>query len=126
MPNAEGRRIDFQITASPELTLPLHEDAALEALGALIENAARHARTTVRIAGGKDADHLTWLAIEDDGPGVPPDLRKLVLNRGRRLDERPEQHGLGLAIARDHVEASGGALRLGASELGGLRAGLWW
>jgi signal transduction histidine kinase len=64
------------------------------------------------------------LAIEDDGPGLTPEQREQVGERGERLDETVPGSGLGLAIVRDIAKLYGGALDLGASELGGLSAQL--
>lgn len=117
----EGATLRFETDLAPDLRLPLPEEAALEALGALIENAARHAQSRVRIEGGE-----TWLTLDDDGPGIPPALRAAALDRGVRLDEQGTRHGLGLAIAGDFVTASGGTLTLEDSPLGGLRVRLAW
>lgn len=107
------------------LSLPMDEDAALETLGALIENAARHARTTVSVIGAAD-EATTTLQIVDDGPGIPAALRDAALSRGVRLDEGGPRHGLGLSIARDFVEASGGTLALVETDGGGLMVELHW
>jgi two-component system osmolarity sensor histidine kinase EnvZ len=64
--------------------------------------------------------------VDDDGPGVPPDLRDEVFKPFVRLDEARNQDeggsGLGLAIARDIARSHGGNVTLGDSPLGGLRA----
>ena len=46
--------------------------------------------------------------------------------RGGRLDEAGPGHGLGLAIARDLVAATGGEFELDRAALGGLRVALSW
>lgn len=69
---------------------------------------------------------MVWLAIDDDGPGIPAHLRATVLDRGVRLDQRSAQHGLGLAIATDYVSTSGGTLELAEAPGGGLRVRLSW
>ena len=68
-----------------------------------------------------------WLAIvvDDDGPGLAPELREAVLQRGVRADEAAPGSGLGLAIVRDLVELYRGRITLEAAPLGGLRARLW-
>ena len=64
--------------------------------------------------------------VDDDGPGIPPDVRENVFRPFVRLDEARNQDeggtGLGLAIARDIARSHGGEIILGASPLGGLRA----
>lgn len=117
----DGARLAMRWTGPEGLRLPLSEAAALEAFGAVLENAARHAVSAVLVEGG-----ATWLAVEDDGPGIPAELRGTVLGRGVRLDERGARHGLGLSIARDFVEAAGGALTLSEAAAGGLRVEMRW
>lgn len=121
----EGQERVFLNQIPADLYLPMHEEVALEVIGALIENAARFASATVRVSGGAESGG-SWLRIEDDGPGVPEAMRAVLLDRGRRLDQRPGGQGLGLSIARDHVEASGGSITLGVSALGGLDVDLKW
>jgi len=96
-----------------------------EILGNLAENAAKWARSRVRLEGRRDeaAAGTVVLAVEDDGPGIPEDEADRALARGERLDATKPGSGLGLAIVADMLEALGASLRLGRSEsLGGLRA----
>ena len=68
------------------------------------------------------------IAVEDDGPGIPPDRREEALRPFVRLDPARNQDqgqgtGLGLAIADEIVRGHGGTLRLTQGQrLGGLRA----
>lgn len=121
----DGARLDLVSTVDPDLSLPLGEAEALEALGALLENAARHAAARVRVTGGMDGQDRV-LTVGDDGPGVPEADRAAILRRGGRLDETGAGHGLGLSIAREFVEGSGGTLDLGVSPEGGLEVILRW
>jgi len=57
---------------------------------------------------------------ETDGPGLPPERRAEVVQRGARLDESAPGSGLGLSIVDELARAYGGALTLGDSPLGGL------
>jgi signal transduction histidine kinase len=121
-----GEMIAFDVAVADALTVPVaHEDLA-EMLGALIENATRHARRLVRVAGHVDASGKTVLTVEDDGPGIQDIDAATALMRGCRLDEAGTGHGLGLAIVRDLVEATEGEIALGTAALGGLCVSLRW
>ncbi|HEY5216745.1 MAG TPA: ATP-binding protein [Pseudolabrys sp.] len=93
-------------------------------LANLVSNAARFA-SSIAITGHRDHRWLT-VTIDDDGPGIPPDLREEVFKPFLRLDDARNQDeggtGLGLAIARDIARSHGGDITLGDSPLGGLRA----
>ena len=69
------------------------------------------------------SDHLA-IVFEDDGPGLGPDERSAVLERGVRLDEAAPGSGLGLAIVTDLVARYGGDIELQRSSHGGLRVGV--
>jgi signal transduction histidine kinase len=70
-------------------------------------------------------DRSMWeLAVEDDGPGLAPEDRERVLERGGRLDESVPGSGLGLSIVEDIAKLYGGTFDLGSAAMGGLRARL--
>jgi len=93
-------------------------------LANLVSNAAHHA-PSIAITGHRDHRYLT-VTVDDDGPGIPADLREEVFKPFLRLDDARNQDeggtGLGLAIARDIARSHGGDITLGESPLGGLRA----
>jgi signal transduction histidine kinase len=120
-----GERLVFDVDLAPDLNAPVAADTLMEMLGALTENAARHARRQVRIAG-RIEDGATHLSVEDDGPGLDAEEIEAVMARGRRLDEAGAGHGLGLAIVGDLAEATGGTVTLARSALGGLEVRLAW
>jgi signal transduction histidine kinase len=90
----------------------------------LVDNAARHAKTTVRL-GVTQAAGGTVLTVEDDGAGIPAADRDRIFERFVRLDEARARDaggsGLGLAIAREIVRAHGGDVRVDAAGSGGAR-----
>ncbi len=94
-----------------------------EMLGNLIDNACKWANHKVCITAQCTADHLV-IFVEDDGTGIPEELRDYVLKRGRRLDEEIPGSGLGLDIVKDLAELYRGSLELDHSPLGGLLAHL--
>ena len=94
-----------------------------EMLGNLLDNACKWARDAVEIRGRQDGERLV-LEVGDDGPGLPPEQRLAVLERGRRLDERVPGSGLGLSIVADLAELYGGRIELGEAAASGLAARL--
>lgn len=95
-----------------------------ELVGNLLDNAARHATTTVSVRVATQAGDARWIdvTVADDGPGIPAAERARVTQPGVRLDERGEGHGFGLAIVRELAELHGGRLVLGERNGGGLSA----
>lgn len=120
-----GSALVYDIDLAADLQVPIAADDLMEVLGALMENATRFARRQVRVAGHADGQVLE-LSVEDDGPGLNISTEE-ALSRGGRLDETGSgNHGLGLSIARDIIEATQGQLTLGTSTLGGLQVTLRW
>ena len=101
--------------------LPWDREDMLELLGNLLDNACKYARSEVLLSIEPTPEGYL-IRVEDDGPGIPEDQREAVLERGTRLDERAEGHGLGLGIVRDILAAWNGRLTLRQSALGGLQA----
>ncbi|MEV0145797.1 HAMP domain-containing sensor histidine kinase [Nonomuraea sp. NPDC050733] len=87
----------------------------------LLDNAERHAESTVTVAVRKADGHAT-LEVLDDGGGIAPDQRELVFQRFTRLDASRNRDaggtGLGLSIARDIAHAHRGTLTLEDSDAG--------
>ena len=91
----------------------------LELLGNLLDNAFKWAasRVVCRIEGAERIGIL----VEDDGKGLKDDDIDHLTERGTRLDEAAEGHGLGLAIVGDIVKLYDGSITFKRSrELGGL------
>jgi two-component system osmolarity sensor histidine kinase EnvZ len=104
----------------------LRRQSMRRAVENLISNAVRYG-TRARVAVTLTEKSLR-IRVEDDGPGIGPDLRGEAVRPFTRLDSSRNQNlgsgvGLGLAIVVDVARAHGGTLRLSESpELGGLRA----
>ncbi len=111
----------------PDDLPPVLADAVLfdVALGNVLDNADRFAPagSSVRLRAAPDGEDVV-IAIDDAGPGVPPDALPHLFDRFFRVPAsgEPARHGLGigLAIARGFVDAMGGSIAAEASELGGL------
>jgi len=107
----------------PGLVLPWDREDLLELLGNLLDNACKWADSEVRLSIEEQPGRYL-LVVDDDGPGIPVSEREQVLERGTRLDEQIDGHGLGLGIVRDIVEVWSGHMTLQDSPLGGLRVNI--
>lgn len=99
------------------------EGDLMEILGNLADNACKWARTQVaiRIRTIPTVHKTAWiLEVEDDGPGIAPTQRQVILDRGERADATIAGHGIGLAVVKNIVEeVYQGQLEIAESSLGG-------
>jgi two-component system, OmpR family, osmolarity sensor histidine kinase EnvZ len=116
------RGFESSIRGEPEIQV--RPNAFSRLISNLVSNSFRYA-TNVSVT----ADHREgWLTItiDDDGPGIPKEMRDEVFKPFFRLDEARNQDaggtGLGLAIALDIARSHGGDISLDESPKGGLRA----
>jgi two-component system sensor histidine kinase PhoQ len=122
---AKGAVCEFDI--DPDARFHGEPGDLQELLGNLLENAFKWARSRVllTVRNGENAPNRRpglVVAVDDDGPGIPPEKVAMVLQRGVRGDERVQGHGIGLAIVQDIVRSYRGELDVGPSkELGGSR-----
>ena len=112
---------DFPDTPAQFYARPM---ALARAFSNIIENAARYAKTKIKITEQDDVDTIT-VTIEDDGIGIPDDRKRDALRPFVRLDDARGTHtggtGLGLSIAQTAIENHGGQIFLEDSDMGGLR-----
>jgi signal transduction histidine kinase len=107
----EGQKLNWTTDIPDDLRARIDGDDLAEALGNLIENAARHAKRNISISAAVE-DGSVAIAIADDGQGIAEESWPNVMERGGRLDTRTEGAGLGLAIATDILDAWKGSLSL--------------
>ncbi len=112
------------VSVMGDMTVTVRPLAFQRLVNNLVANAARHG-TRVTITATRMPRWLT-ITVEDDGPGIPADLREEVFKPFVRLDAARNVDdggtGLGLAIARDVARSHGGEIELSDSPLGGLKA----
>jgi len=92
-------------------------DNVTEAVHVLLTNATRYAAGApvyVRTALWRG---LVSIAVTDSGPGVPPDMRPVLFERGARETGSPGL-GVGLYLAKNAVQADGGSLWLSDAQPG--------
>jgi len=108
----------------PEVLLTCRPDGLRRALRNLVDNALRYGETAEVRA--ELAPEQVYILVEDEGPGIPPEMLERVFEPFLRLEESRSREtgglGLGLAIARTIARAHGGELRLENRPQGGLRA----
>lgn len=114
------RDLAIDVQVDPALSVRVRRADVDEMLGNLLDNACRWARSRVLVAASQEEGRVT-VTVDDDGPGIAPEMWSRVLQRGVRADESGPGSGLGLAIVRDLAELYEGAIALGRSPLGGLR-----
>ena len=103
----------------PDQTVLADGDRLDQLVSNLFRNAIEHAGDDVAVRVDIERrDDGVALAVNDDGPGVPPEERSNVTERGVSLGGGT---GLGLAIVGDIAEAHGWTLSVDASDLGGAR-----
>jgi two-component system OmpR family sensor kinase len=90
--------------------------AVARILGNLLDNAAIHTPrgSPIRLSVVRDGPQAV-LAVQDHGPGIPPDQRDRIFERYTQLGQRPGHGsglGLGLYIARRLARANRGDLHL--------------
>jgi signal transduction histidine kinase len=79
----------------------------------LLDNATRHACSTVRVGLVATDPAGAVLTVTDDGPGIPVDQRERALARFARLGDDRAGSGLGLSIVAAAVAAHGGTVTIG-------------
>ena len=88
---------------------------AIEALGT-------RGRGAVATRVSREADRVT-IAIDDDGPGIEPDVARHVFDP--LFTTKASGMGLGLALCREVVRAHGGDISATQAPTGGARFSFW-
>lgn len=117
-PLTRGRTIETEI----ESELPvvrIDERAVSEVVYTLLDNATKYspAGTRIRVTAERAGDDLIRMAVEDEGTGIPAELRERVFDKffratrdGDISTHQPSGTGMGLAIAKGIVEAHDGKI----------------
>ena len=110
---------ELSIDAQPAVVPGVRDDLHRLTLN-LIENAARHTPPGTHIRASTAVENgAAILTVEDDGPGVPPELGRRVFERFvRGAGAGSRGSGLGLAIVRAVAESHGGSVALDQPESG--------
>ena len=116
----------YENVRAPESSLRIEESVTLscdsarltEAFENVIRNAVEHVDSGVALTAGVLSDER-GVFIEDDGPGIPPEERERVFEKGHTT--REDGSGFGLAIVKRIVDAHGWDVRVAEGAAGGAR-----
>jgi signal transduction histidine kinase len=110
-----GARVPVSVTEGPAVYASANSEELHRVLANLVDNAVRHAGSSVTLAVRADGGRAV-LTVRDDGPGIPSGERERVFERFTRLDDARDRDaggtGLGLAIVRELLRRSDGSISL--------------
>jgi signal transduction histidine kinase len=123
---ADSQGIDLGVEAPASVGVNGSASELRSLVANLVDNALRyapaHSAVTVSLRDGREAVEL---AVQDSGPGIPPEQRERVLRRFQRVPGDPTSgSGLGLPIAKAIVERHRGDLVLADASPGREPPGL--
>ena len=104
-PSLPDAAVDADLVGQAVLNLLINAAEAAAEAGGRVRVTTRYRRAR---AGGPAPDARLEVAVEDDGPGVPGDLRDAVFNPF--VTGKPAGEGLGLALVSRVAELHGGGV----------------
>ncbi|MFN7984278.1 MAG: ATP-binding protein [Vicinamibacterales bacterium] len=116
-----ARHHHVRVTIEPHMPqLAVDRSAIGEAIYTLIDNASKYSplNSTITVRASSSDQRHVRLAIEDEGPGIPVELREQVFQKFFRIpgresvDPRRRGIGLGLPIAKRLVESQAGRITI--------------
>lgn len=118
---ADAKEIKLVVEAE-SVSITIDRDRIARVLDNLLANAVRHTPNggSIRLRGHASGDGVE-ITIEDSGPGIPPTLLPRLFQRYVRGEETSDRNGLGLAVAREIVNAHGGSIAAENRPEGGAR-----
>jgi signal transduction histidine kinase len=118
------QNLDVTVIEARPVSVRANRLGLARALRNLMINAATHGRRA-RVKVEAIQDGKAQVVIEDEGPGIPPELLGQVFEPFFRVDPGRRQNiagaGLGLTIAREIVQRAGGDIKISNRKDGGLR-----
>lgn len=128
---AEERDIAIDVAIDRPMTVTTDHVMARQAVCNVLDNAIKYTREGGRIRiGSASPSGEHQVLVDDEGPGIPLDQRRRVLERFYRIEgghtRRLGGAGLGLAIVHWAMTANGGRVAIGDNAAGGARVVLTW
>ena len=121
-PSAEDNELELESHVAADLAVHGDKQLLAQAFSNLLDNAIKYVPAGGRVLlsavrKGKQVE----IVVEDNGPGIPAEMREKIFERFTRIDPSRTLagSGLGLALVKAFVELNQGRVRIGESTLGG-------
>jgi two-component system, OmpR family, sensor kinase len=108
---ADQKGVSIALTADDSVCADVDAEKLTRALANVIDNAVRYSPEggTVHVEASNAGDELQ-IEVTNTGPLIADEELPLIFDRFYRCDSSTAGHGLGLAIAQEAVELSGGRI----------------
>ncbi len=121
---ARERSLTLEVACPDTLPAQLDPDKIQRVLLNLLSNAVKFTPNGGHIRVKLEAEEgFATLRVQDNGPGISPEMREIVFERFRQVDSASTRQfggtGLGLAIVKDFVELHGGSVEVSEAPGGG-------
>lgn len=124
------KNIECELLMSPSTVFYGDEGDWMELAGNLLDNAFKwaHSKVNITVQNFQLEDKESHrqglkLVVDDNGAGIDDALKKVIAQRGVRLDSQTPGHGLGLHIVKGIVEAYNGEFKISDSEVNESKSG---
>lgn len=123
MPSAEERRLTLKGRIAPNLNIAADRQLLARIFANLFDNELKYvpAGGTILLTALARGPHVE-IRVEDDGPGIPAEMRDKIFERFARLDPSRTLSGgagLGLSLVKAFAQLLQGDVRVAESSLGG-------
>jgi signal transduction histidine kinase len=123
---AREREVSFSVSAPPSLPVEVDREMVERVLLNLLSNAFKFGPVAGRIACAASVrDDAALLEVQDNGPGIPQEMRERVYERFVQLESGSARRyggtGLGLSIVKEFVELLHGTIEVTDPPGGGTR-----
>lgn len=108
----------IEVRGEPETTARVDRDLVRRTVENLLDNCMKYGGRGTRIVVEAAATgSRVRIAVSDEGPGIPPEMRERIFEKNVRLDRDSERHartsrGLGLTFCRLAALAHGGTIHV--------------
>jgi signal transduction histidine kinase len=110
---AETKGVELRLTIESDEPIAVDRRLLCSALGNLLRNAVKYSHSGATVAArGRISEGRATIEVEDCCGGLEPGKVEEAFAPFARLDRRESGFGLGLAIAKEAVDAHGGSIRV--------------